>query len=173
MKKLIISILFLLWSGTALANEYDNAFWKLTPTQLFALTLYGEARGESVEGKIAVGTIILERTRSGNSIKRTILQPQQFSCFSPNDRQYYRLNFIAEEWKYSYKQSRQLRECFAIAKGLVNGTITGHRLLLENRATHFKTISVKPEWSKKMNHIITIGGHQFYAETSRRKYNIV
>ena len=173
MKKLIISILFLLWSGTALANEHDNAFWKLTPTQLFALTLYGEARGESVEGKIAVGTIILERTRAGNSIKRTILQPQQFSCFSPNDKQYYRLNIIAEEWKYNYKKIPRLQECYAIAKGLVNGTITGHRLLLENRATHFKTISVKPEWSKKMNLVITIGGHQFYAETSRRKYNIV
>lgn len=38
-----------------------NTFGHLVDSQIMGLTIYGEARGELTAGKIAVGSIILER----------------------------------------------------------------------------------------------------------------
>lgn len=47
-------------------NQNIKDFGKLSPSEILALTLYGEARGESREGKIGVGTVILERVQHRN-----------------------------------------------------------------------------------------------------------
>jgi N-acetylmuramoyl-L-alanine amidase len=55
-----------------------------------AHTIYGEARGESFEGKVAVAAVILNRTDSGkygNSIREVIFQMGAFTAVS--DGQYY------------------------------------------------------------------------------------
>ncbi len=144
-------------------------FRKLSTEQLLALTIYGESRSESIEGKIAVGTVILQRhIQLNQSIKRVILKHNQFSCFSLKDKQYERLTRIALNWKANYKKLPALQECYELSKGLLNGKIVGHKLLMENTATHFKTVKVTPKWSKKFRLICQIGGHQFYTETAAR-----
>jgi N-acetylmuramoyl-L-alanine amidase len=55
-----------------------------------AHTIYGEARGESFEGKVAVAAVVLNRAESGqfgNNIKEVIFQMGAFSAVS--DGQYY------------------------------------------------------------------------------------
>jgi N-acetylmuramoyl-L-alanine amidase len=55
-----------------------------------AHTIYGEARGESFEGKVAVAAVVLNRADSGqfgNSIREVIFQMGAFSAVS--DGQYY------------------------------------------------------------------------------------
>lgn len=53
------------------------------------LTLYGEARGESFLGKVAVGEVIRTRMArkylSDGSVVGTVLKPYQFSCWNTND----------------------------------------------------------------------------------------
>ena len=56
-----------------------------------AKTIYGEARGESVETMLAVGWVIrnrLQAKRYGNSYKDVVLQPKQFSCWNKDDPNY-------------------------------------------------------------------------------------
>ena len=57
---------------------------------ILARTIYGEARGETDEGKRAVGLCILNRYRSnkwfaGNTIAETCQKPWQFSCWNKKD----------------------------------------------------------------------------------------
>jgi N-acetylmuramoyl-L-alanine amidase len=58
--------------------------------KLLAQLIYGEARGESFEGQVAVGAVVLNRYYSGefgNSISSVIFQPGAFTAVS--DGQYY------------------------------------------------------------------------------------
>ena len=55
-----------------------------------AHAIYGEARGEPYEGKVAVASVVMNRVESGrfgNSIKEVIFQPGAFSA--TRDGQYY------------------------------------------------------------------------------------
>lgn len=56
-----------------------------------AKTIYGEARGESIETMFAVGWVIRNRLqvrRHGNTYKDVVLQPKQFSCWNEGDPNY-------------------------------------------------------------------------------------
>ena len=56
-----------------------------------AKTIYGEARGESIETMLAVGWVIrnrLQSKRHGNTYKDVVLQPKQFSCWNKDDPNY-------------------------------------------------------------------------------------
>jgi spore germination cell wall hydrolase CwlJ-like protein len=56
-----------------------DTFGHLSDKQLMALTIYGEARGEAKEGKVAVGSVILERVEhrrwDGETIPEVCLMP--------------------------------------------------------------------------------------------------
>lgn len=56
--------------------------YKKEDIYLLAKIIHAEARGESTEGKIAVGAVVLNRVQDNrfpNSIQEVILQPRQFS----------------------------------------------------------------------------------------------
>ena len=58
---------------------------------ILARTIYGEARGETDEGKRAVGLCILNRYKSkkwfsANTIAEVCQKPLQFSCWNKNDQ---------------------------------------------------------------------------------------
>ena len=56
-----------------------------------AKTIYGEARGESIETMLAVGWVIRNRLRLkryGDTYKDVVLQPKQFSCWNKGDSNY-------------------------------------------------------------------------------------
>jgi len=56
-----------------------------------AKTIYGEARGESIETMFAVGWVIrnrLQAKRYGGTYKDVVLQPKQFSCWNKDDHNY-------------------------------------------------------------------------------------
>src|SRR3990170_4207690 len=100
----------------------NDTFGHLDDKQLMALTIYGEARGESRAGKIAVGSVILERVDhrawDGDTIKEVCLMPWQFSCFLPADPNFPALKLIAENFDVQRLRSRTLQLCYDIASGL-------------------------------------------------------
>ena len=56
-----------------------------------AKTIYGEARGESIETMLVVGWVIrnrLQAKRYGSSYKDVVLQLKQFSCWNKDDPNY-------------------------------------------------------------------------------------
>lgn len=58
------------------------------PPILFAFALWGEARGEPVDGRHAVAEVICNRAARSSSgcIDEVLLEPYQFSCFDLGDQ---------------------------------------------------------------------------------------
>lgn len=149
-----------------LAKQLMNHFGELTDKQLMGLTMYGEARGESRSGRIAVGSVILERVEHRNwdglTVQEVCLKPYQFSCYLPNDPNYPKLRQIAENWFRSASTDKALNECYALATGLIDGMIPRNSLIKTNHVLQYKTKSCKADWAESMRLITTIGNHQFY-----------
>lgn len=53
---------------------------------LHAMCVWGEARGEGLDGKVAVAWVVLNRMRKwSKTVKQVILKPYAFSCFLATD----------------------------------------------------------------------------------------
>lgn len=163
------------WNGmkAALKKLYDaniDDFGHLAPDQVMALTIYGEARGEHRAGRIAVGTVILERVDhrpwDGDNIIDVCLWPYQFSCFLPGDPNRDMLRRAAEHWATYYAQSRSMQECYDLARGLIDGAIPRDPDLAAAHCCQYLTTAAKAnvKWWKKMNFVKKIGAHEFYAD---------
>jgi len=139
-----------------------ESFLSLTDAQLLALTIYGEARGESAEGKIAVGSVILERVDhrkwDGQTIKEVCLWPWQFSCYNKSDPNRPMLLDMAQHWDREIASNTVLQECHGIAKGLIAGEIERYPIALD----YFNPHVCRPDWAKDKQHVATIGNHEFY-----------
>ena len=121
----------------------NESFLKLDDAQLMALTIYGEARGESYDGKVSVGTVILERVDhrdwDGKTIKEVCLKKWQFSCYNENDPNRGKLLNIAEQWDEAMATNPVLNECYGIAAGLLNGSIPRTPEIAEAHACQYMT----------------------------------
>lgn len=136
-------------------------FLALTNDQILAVCLYGEARGEPREGKIAVASVIKERVHRGGwygeGYHGVILKPKQFSCFNTGDPNFPKLFDIAGDFSTHVQKNSSLAECHEIARGIIGGEIKPSVC-----ATHYKTLSCKAAWADKMHKIATCGAHEFY-----------
>ena len=123
-------------------------------TLYMAKTIFGESRGESQNGQIAVGHTILNRVKAGGwygaSIKDVVLKPYQFSCWNQGD--------VNRELIIN-KTSQQLLPYYELSKKIINGTIPDNT----GGATHYHAKGVTPYWAAKMTKTATIGNHVFYA----------
>ena len=172
-----------------------DTFGNLTDKQLLCLTIYGESRGEGREGQIAVGSVIQERVEhrewDGDTIHEVCLMPYQFSCFLPADPNFIALKLIVQNFDAQYGRSSALQKCFAIASGLIDGTIprtpeiaehhicqyveTNYRQKIDDSATSKDTLQRalttgpkldeinKSRWWIRMKLVATFGHHEFYA----------
>jgi N-acetylmuramoyl-L-alanine amidase len=142
------------------ANLRD--FGLLSSDNLMALTIYAEARGEPREGKIAVGSVILERVDhrdwDGKTIKEVCLWPYQFSCYLPNDPNRKMLKSIADNWDKELTNAI-LQDCLYIAQDLISGAIERYPKALD----YFNPKICHPDWANKMKFIMSIGNHDFYS----------
>lgn len=121
---------------------------------ILARTIYGEARGESTEGKIAVGHVILNRYQSqkwfaGKTIAETCQKAWQFSCWNKSDPNCEKITNATEA---------VLKPYWNIAERLINGEYKDNT----NRATHYHTKNIKPAWARGKTPSAIIGNHIFY-----------
>jgi spore germination cell wall hydrolase CwlJ-like protein len=144
-------------------------FRRLDDRQILALTLYGEARGESAEGKIAVGSVILERVDhrawDGKTIQEVCLKKYQFSCFNAGDPNLGKLTAIAENWDAAMATDPALNDCYGIACGLIDGRIPRTPEIAAAHCCQYLTPAARKsaDWWKSMNMVARVGGHEFYA----------
>ena len=113
-------------------------------SDLDALTrvVYGEARGESDEGRKAVAWTVINRTKkSGKSIKEEATKKSQFCCYSGE-----------------MKEKSAKEKCEKIA----NDAIDGNNSDPTGGATHFYSGESVPSWAKNLTPSATIGGHKFF-----------
>lgn len=145
----------------------------LTPDQVLILTLWGEARGEPVEGQIAVGNVIRNRskhpnpTRFGGSIKDVCLKPAQFSCWwgdDANSRELYRLGEVLCRNEPMPRLYQALfRQLDWITVGILSGALLDNTI----QSDHYLTRKLyesehPPAWARRQIPRVNIGRHVFF-----------
>ena len=150
------------------ANLKD--FGHLNDDEIMALTIWAESRGEPLPGKVAVGTVILNRVRlrqwDGNTIMEVCLWPKQFSCSNPDDKQRTVLVDFAEDREFSFEHSASLKDCYVLAQGLINGVIRKDEDIWQSKCCQYLTTAAKQHcnWWKSMRFVKKIGNHEFYTD---------
>ncbi|MGN0919310.1 MAG: cell wall hydrolase [Alphaproteobacteria bacterium] len=128
--------------------------------EIFAKTLYGEARGETLAGIEAVANVILNRHKMalhqkrvwwGKSIPEICLKPWQFSCWNPADP-----NFKLLQQDLSQEKSYQI--CKRVALRALHGNLRDNT----HGATHYHSLSITPYWARGIIPSAQIGAHLFY-----------
>jgi len=136
---------------------------ELSEATILALTIFGEARGEPVEGQIAVGCVVRNRmVRRNQNVHDVVLAPLQFSCWNNPD-------YLFSVWRNSYGlppfERKILSQCHWIAEGILGNIILDNT----NGADHYinpRLIKKRVRWLFKMRKVARIGRHVFYV--SRR-----
>lgn len=132
---------------------------------ILGLTIYGEARGEPIEGQIAVGCVIRNRVldrRWPNDYRGVCLQRLQFSCWNPSDSDpnFKALIAAATLLRDGAKVSDRLEQCAWVALGIARGAI------LDNTkgANHYHVANMqpRPSWAQSWAPVAQIKNHVFY-----------
>lgn len=116
-------------------------------TELLARLINGEARGESYQGQVAVGAVVLNRVKSSqfpNTIPAVIYQKGQFSCVT--DGQF---DKPIEKDSTVYKAAKE---------ALSGVDPTNGALYFYNPKT------AKSKWLFSLKTVATIGNHRFAVE---------
>jgi len=103
-------------------NDYPSAISKVSDKIILALTIYGESRGESIEGQISVGCVIRNRVMGEKKTYRDIcLADRQFSCWNKNDPNYAILGNICVEINNNSGQliDREFRQISYLSEGIM------------------------------------------------------
>jgi len=142
--------------------EYDY----LDIDRLFR-TIYGEARSETHMGKLAVGYVVCNRAKiakeyyekhkrghplygSGTPASACTM-PYQFSCWNLDDPNLEIIIALKADSPKMTPYIKAARE--ALAETEPDPT---------NRATHYHTMDILPDWAVGQIPTVTIGHHKFY-----------
>ena len=115
--------------------------------ECLAGAVYFEAKGEPLDGQLAVAKVIMNRSRSGrfpSSVCGVVFQRSQFSFVRGNG------------FPQIARNSRNWREAVAIAR-IANNDMWDSSV---DNALYFHARRVSPGW--RLNRIATIGNHVFY-----------
>jgi spore germination cell wall hydrolase CwlJ-like protein len=139
------------WLMAQAAPEGDEQWQCLTEA------LYFEARGESLEGQIAVAEVILNRVDSPlypRTVCGVVKQRGGGGC----------------QFSYVCDGRSRMREKGAadLAGRIARAMLDDAPRRLTDGATHFHTRSVRPGWSRKFSHTASIGAHLFYRQPGSR-----
>ena len=119
-----------------------------------ARTVYGEARGETLDGKIAVAWTVRNRVERprwwGRTYNEVCLKPKQFSCWDDHNR-------------LEMMEADAADPLFADCLYAALGAITGHIADPTCGATHYHASNVSPPWADGQTCTCIIGHHVFYA----------
>lgn len=138
----------------------------LSPLDLLALTIYGEARSEPIEGKVAVGNVCrnrLKTNRWGATYERVCLAPMQFSCWSPKGglSNYTLVKALAQQIMDGHPpKDPVLAECYWVASGIQSGAARDNT---DHATFYFVTRSKIPTWAIGQLPVCVIGAHSFFS----------
>jgi cell wall hydrolase len=130
----------------------------MTDIDAVARTVYGEARGQPVEGQFAVANVIMNRARIGgwwgSTPESVARHPLQFSCWNDGDPN----KPIIESVKPGVPA---FDLCLLIAELVVKGMYRDP----SNAATHYYATSIPaPAWAAGKTPCAKIGQHVFFRD---------
>lgn len=128
---------------------------------ILARTLWGEARGETLAGQIAVAWTIRNRVNDGKDkswwgegYAGVCLAKYQFSCWNANDPNF---PFLSGTKQIPFRELAQAR---IAADQVIDGKVPDPT----GGATHYHATAMKkaPAWASKAKQTVVIGGHVFF-----------
>jgi spore germination cell wall hydrolase CwlJ-like protein len=133
----------------------NEAEFRTREKRCLATAIYFEARGESVDGQIAVAQTILNRVRSAfypDTICGVVYQGSQM-------RNACQFSFACDRTSDVPKEKPQWETANEIAERVLKGEAwlesVGH-------ASHYHATYVQPDWIPEMRRLTRIGSHVFY-----------
>jgi hypothetical protein len=145
----------------------QRAARSLDATEIVALTLWGEARGQPVQGIIGVGNVISNRVRDaqrrwGTTWQDVCLRRWQFSCWirEGGEANYERMvDLVSETAAHHPLKDKVMRQCWWIARGIVDDLL----LDVTKGANHYYAdVIPPPKWAKGQEPTVVIGLHRFF-----------
>lgn len=131
----------------------------LSDVAIVQCTLYGEARGESLDGMAGVAWVIRNRVEHpgwwGTDYSSVCLRPKQFSCFNHGDPN---RDKIIEGYSHSKYGDPTWRLCRYISHGVIYNWIPD----LVHGANHYCHVNLHPKWAEEREVLIVVGNHKFY-----------
>ena len=139
-------------------TDEDYGLNSLDGKALLACCIWGEARGESLEGQVAVANVIrnrvLEQKWYGKSFKQVLLKPWQFSCFNIDDPNRHKM---LEAW-HDRENNPEMKQARWIAWAVIDNQIKDNIY----GCNHYHSTSIKPDWAKGKTPVRIIDNHVFY-----------
>ena len=128
-----------------------------TALMCLALNIFFEARGEEIQGQIAVAEVTLNRVASPhypNDICGVVLQENKDGC---------QFSWWCDGKSDKPKEEHSMLASKAIAQFMIdNGRYIS---VVGSQATHYHSSDIDPPyWAKQMQKIKTIGKHVFYSK---------
>ncbi len=139
--------------ATQKAEEYE----RVKQMACLSMTVWGEARGESLLGQHAVASVIANRIddpRFPNTACGVVHQPKQFSMWNAGDP-----NGPAALTAFNYKTSpsEDILEAIHVSMKALSGDRN-----LPRTSVNYHSAAVKPIWRKGLDHYEQVGAHIFY-----------
>jgi len=142
-----------------------------------ACTIFGEARGESIEGLVAVGNVIMNRAiASKNSVKEICIAPKQFSCWNQDEPNFDLVrNLLSQLENGDEIKDPYIRQCIAVARAICNEDFLDNTHSSKNYVTVQRHQLAKArnagsdQWILRMKPVVIIGKHVFLSESGKSK----
>jgi len=137
------------WPLYALVDRYSTGAALSEEANCIATAVYFEARGEALEGQLAVARVIMNRAASGqypSSWCSVVKQPAQFSFVRHG--QFPTINTASAAW--------------AKAQGVTRLAVSNVIPSLSNDVLWYHADYVNPSWGHRLSMAQKIGAHIFY-----------
>ncbi len=139
------------WHLAALVDRFSAGAPLDEEAHCIAVAVYHEARGESLEGQLAVARVIMNRAASGKyptSWCGTVKQPWQFSFVNPRTGVMPGVNEASAVWRKALGVTR-----LATANAVP---------VLSTDVLWYHADYVAPSWGRRLTRVNKIGTHIFY-----------
>ena len=139
------------WPLYALVDRFAAGAPLDEQANCIAVAVYHEARGETLEGQLAVARVIMNRAASGkypSSWCGTVKQPWQFSFVNPRTGQYPAVDEGSAAWRKALGVTR-----LAVANAVP---------VLDGDVLWYHADYVAPSWGRRLSRVQKIGAHIFY-----------
>ena len=139
------------WPLYALVDRYSAGAPLGEEANCIAVAVYHEARGESLEGQLAVARVIMNRAASGRypgSWCAVVKQPWQFSFVNPRSGRMPGVDEGSEAW----------RRALGVTRLAINNAVAS----VPTDCLWYHANYVAPSWGRRLQRVSQIGAHIFY-----------
>jgi N-acetylmuramoyl-L-alanine amidase len=139
------------WPLYALVDKFSAGAPLTDQANCIAVAVYHEARGESLEGQLAVAKVIMNRAASGKypaSWCGVVKQPWQFSFVNPRTGYMPSVDEASASWRKALGVTR-----LAVANAVQS---------VPSECLWYHADYVAPSWGRRLTRVEKIGAHIFY-----------